>query len=252
MPSSSSPPPSPSSSLQALASAQAAFTALTNSLIKPPTAFEQTLRRHRQGPLSMPVAEQAASPALEQTIDRLAATMVAQFKAHQTAMSQTHTVFEQLLDLLAPTTEAFAQALQNRALHFPVAQPVSIRIEPDRSVGVVRLLWHTLSFTTRGNSHPLALERPGREPLFSGRIVVLQGDLTQLAPDWEDTPVALETLLEYELASLFVPADALQPAILRMPHKPGDEVFYHQASAAQQFLLKTLEVVCHGGFLHEG
>src|SRR5690606_10968688 len=105
--------------------------------------------------------------------------------------------------------------------------------------GILNVLWHSLSFTTRGNTKPLALNRPGRTPLFTGRIVALHGDFLTLSGSLQSPSFA--DLLQHELASLYVPADPGSPAVMRIRHLNGEEHYFHQVDAARLFLLKTTE-----------
>lgn len=195
--------------------------------------------------------EPTAVRAIQQKVDMLAAHMQSQLKEHDAAMLNTCRVFEYLLQDLDNFVECFEEAFKARtpepnALNTPRIQYQS---DPDRSVGILNILWHAISFTTRGNTKPLALNRPGRPPLFTGRIVALNGDFL-------DTRSSLHSanfndLLNYEIASLFVPADPSAPAVMNIKHLSGEELYFHQADAPRRFLLKVVEIICGGGFFHE-
>lgn len=178
-------------------------------------------------------------------IDFMASHIFYQLKEHEAAQKRTSTMFEQLLCQLEETVVTFQQSFLTREIP---AGNVYARIDADRSVGILHLLWHTISFTTRGNTKPMALRRNGRDPLFTGRIVALLGDyqesiLIHHSQEHQD-------LLEDELASLYIPGSPAQPAVMRFRHSK-EELFFHQAEATQQFLLKILESVCGGGYFHE-
>jgi hypothetical protein len=178
-------------------------------------------------------------------IDYMASHMLHQLKEHEAAQERTSQMFEQLLQQLEETVVSFQQSFLNREV--PIGS-IYARIDADRSVGILYLLWHTISFTVRGNTKPMALSRNGRDPLFSGRIIALKGD-------YHENVMSLQSqeypdLLEDELASLYIPASPVQPAVMRFQHNK-EELFFHQAEATQQFLLKLLEAICSGGFVHE-
>jgi hypothetical protein len=195
--------------------------------------------------------EPNAVRAIQQKVDLLAAHMQKQLKEHDAAMRNTHQVFEYLLQDLENFVECFdvafkARASETEALHAPRIQ---YQADPDRSVGILRILWHAMSFTTRGNTKPLALNRPGRAPLFTGRIIALNGDFLDSRSNLQTAN--FHELLQHEVASLYVPADPVAPAVMSIKHLAGEEVYFHQADAPRRFLLKVVEIICGGGFFHE-
>lgn len=205
--------------------------------------FSQELQLQAKRELVTPI--DALGNGVRKQIDFMASHMFNQLKEHEAAQKRTEAMFEQLLCQLEEVVVNFQQSFLMREV--PVGG-IYARIDADRSVGILQLLWHTLSFTTRGNTKPMALNRSGREPMFTGRIVALMGDyhenvLLKRSQDYED-------LLEDELASLYVPASPVQPAVMRFRHSK-EELFFHQSEATQQFLLKILEAICGGGQFHE-
>lgn len=176
----------------------------------------------------------------------LAGHMLKQLKEHELAVANTNALFEQLLMDLEELVLCFKNAFEGRQLD---NQRAFTQIDADRSVGILNILWHTVSFTTRGNTRPQALHRPGREPVFTGRIVAMHGNFGEFATTVDSFDFS--GLLEYEIASLFVPADKTSPAIMTIKHLGDEEHYFHQADASRLFLLKTIEMVCGGGFLHE-
>jgi hypothetical protein len=195
--------------------------------------------------------EPNAVRAIQQKVDMLAAHMQKQLKEHEAAMLNTYRVFEYLLQDLDNFVECFEEALLARTPD--VSELNSPRIQhqcdPDRSVGILHILWHAISFTTRGNTKPLALNRPGRPPLFTGRIIALNGDFLDTHSNLHTSNIS--ELLNQEVASLFVPADPAAPAVMKMKHLGGEELYFHQADAPRRFLLKVVEIICGGGFFHE-
>ena len=204
--------------------------------------------------------EPNAVRAIQQKVDLLAAHMQKQMKEHDAAMSNTHRVFEYLLQDLENFVECFEAAFKERALALgetsETGEPEDLNApriqyqgDPDRSVGILRILWHAMSFTTRGNTKPLALNRPGRPPLFTGRIIALNGDFLDSRSPLQTSN--FQDLLQHEVASLYVPADPAAPAVMSIKHLANEEVYFHQADAPRRFLLKVVEIICGGGFFHE-
>lgn len=185
------------------------------------------------------------SGGIRNRIDFMASHMFQQWKEHEEAQHYTSILFEQLLCQLEEAVVTFRHAFLQREV--PIGG-VYAKIDSDRSVGILHLLWHTISFTCRGNTKPMALKRRGKEPIFTGRIVATLGDYQDnimLSHNQDQTD-----LLEDELASLYIPASPVQPVVMRLRHSK-EEFYCHQAEATQQFLLKILEAVCGGGYFHE-
>lgn len=192
------------------------------------------------------LAETRSSKAMKNRVGLISAHMVKQWKEHEDAMANTNRLFNQLLDDLNDVCDCFRQAFTERNIP---ASRVFCEIDADRSVGILNVLWNALSFTSRGNTKPLALYRPGRSPIFTGRIVALHGDFQDMASDLQDQEYP--DILQFEIASLFVPADINAPAVMRVRHLGDQEQFIHQADAPRLFLLKTIEMICGGGGFHE-
>jgi hypothetical protein len=203
--------------------------------------------------------EPGAVRAIQQKVDFLAAHMQKQLKEHEAAMKNTGRVFECLLRDLDNVTACFQEAFLQEGDESGATETetglwrgeshIRSQVDPDRSVGILNILWHAISFTTRGNTKPLALNRPGRPPMFTGRIIALNGDFLDAYSDLQTSSVP--ELLHQEVASLFVPADSSAPAVMRIKHLSGEELYFHQADAARRFLLKVVEIICGGGFFHE-
>jgi hypothetical protein len=195
--------------------------------------------------------EPNAVRAIQQKVDMLAAHMQSQLKEHEAAMANTRQVFEYLLQDLENFTECFQDAFKARMPEWDeLSSPrIQHQADPDRSVGILRILWHAISFTTRGNTKPLALNRPGRPPLFTGRIIALNGDFLDTRSNLH--AASFNELLHHEVASLYVPADPSAPAVMSIKHLAGEELYFHQADAPRRFLLKVVEIICGGGFFHE-
>lgn len=192
-----------------------------------------------------PLANRGGS-VLKNRINLIASHMFKQQKEHEEAMRHTDIVFNELLDHLDELVTYFREAFSSR--NIPSSR-IYAEKDPDRSIGILNILWHSMSFTARGNTKPLALYRHGREPIFTGRILALRGDFQDVSSQLQDQDYP--DILQYEIASLYVPADKTSPAVMRIRHLGEKEQFFHQSDAAQMFLLKTIEMICGGGFFHE-
>jgi len=220
----------------------------------PPTATLQKRKSRgclpiltqRATALVMPGEASQNGQLISQKMALLANHMSHQRSQHDAAVANCNRLFNHLLDDLPAFTYGFHQAFAPKGIG---SEQIYHHHDPDRSVGILRVLWHTLSFTTRGNTQPLALSRAGRDPVFTGRILCVRGDFQDLSLLWD--PQQFSDFLPFEIASLFVPADEAQPAVMTIPHLGDAEEYFHQADAARLFLLRTVELVCGGGFLHE-
>jgi hypothetical protein len=172
--------------------------------------------------------------------------MYKQYKEHQEATTNTTQMFYRILRDIEEVTESLREAFSARGIS---PSQVFCEIDADRSVGIINILWHSISFTTRGNTRPQALFREDNTPLFTGRIVALNGDFQDASLDIQDQEYP--DILKCEIASLYVPADTITPAILKIKHIGNEEFYLNQIDASKQFLLKVIEIICGGGIYHE-
>lgn len=214
-------------------------------------------RLKNQNPIELPLFQNPKSPSgepphgiMQSRVNVIAAHMFKQLKEHEAANSNTNRLFDQLLNDIQDICLCFQDAFSQRELRQDIRHQFFAQVDADRSVGILNILWHALSFTTRGNTKPLALYRSGRDPIFTGRILALQGDFHDIVMEFPEEDYS-GSLLQNEIASLYVPADATAPAVMKVKHLGEEEFYYHQADASRMFLLKTIEIVCGGGFFHE-
>jgi len=183
---------------------------------------------------------------VKERLDPVVAHMYKQYKEHEEATINTTRMFDRILQEIEETTEVLRNLFVQRGI--PVSQIFS-EIDADRSVGIINILWHSISFTTRGNTRPQALYREGNNPLFTGRILALNGDFQDASLDIQDQEYP--DILSCEIASLYIPSDKITPAILKIKHIGNQEFSLNQADAPRQFLLKVIEIICGGGIYHE-
>lgn len=219
----------------------------------PRSTLRQTLwsaseppRRAAPPLIAPPVAPQASAEALEERIGVLAGHMARQWQEHEQAQQNANRLFDRLLTELSLLCGCFQRSLGPNAIP---QHRIDTCMDADRSVGILHLLWHTVSFTARGNTRPLAMYRHGRDPVFTGRIVALLGDFNELSRP--DPFQEFSELLTHEIASLYVPADTHTPAMMSIRHLGDEEHYFEQPQAARLFLLKIVEMLCVGGYFHE-
>jgi hypothetical protein len=184
--------------------------------------------------------------AIKERINVVASHMFKQHKEHLEASLNTSRMFKRILEDMEEMTEHLQKAFELRGVS--KAQIFS-ETDADKSVGILNILWHCISFTTRGNTKPQALHREDGEPLFTGRILALNGDFQDASLDIQDQEYP--DILKCEIASLYVPADTTAPAIMKVRHLGNKEFQVNQIDAPKQFLLRVIEIICGGGIYHE-
>lgn len=189
---------------------------------------------------------------IKDKLSKVADHMKHQLNEHHLAVKNTDRIFDELLAEMKRSCGYFQEMFTPFGNHHSAKQDhrqIYQHVDADRSVGILNLIWQTISFTTRGNTKPMALPRKGRLPLFTGRIVAVHGDFQQLHSYMDDS--LFPDLLDHEIASLFIPADKKTPAIMKVRHLEGEEFQLNQDEAAREFLMKVIQVTCGGGFFHE-
>ena len=188
------------------------------------------------------------SSIIQQRAGLVAVYMYKQFiEFHQSTMN-TKEVFNGIIENLASLIEYLRQSLNVR--NVPI-QNVTCNIDSARTLVIVNVLWHTISFTSRFNLSPKALPRKDDGPIFCGRIFAINGDFTKLIKESDDIDTQMGCILENEIASLYVPAEKTRGTIMTIKHKDNKELFISQPDAAREFLLKVIEIVCAGGEYHK-
>lgn len=188
------------------------------------------------------------SSVVQQRTNLVAIYMYKQFIEFHQATLNTNDMFSKILENLGTVLEYLKQSLSAR--NVPV-QNVSCTVDSTKTLAIVNILWHKISFTSRFNISPKALPQKTGSPMFCGRILAINGDFTKLIKETDDYDRQMDILLENEIASLYVPAEKNQGAIMTIRHKDNQELYIAQSDAAREFLLKVVEIVCAGGEFHK-
>jgi hypothetical protein len=129
-------------------------------------------------------------------------------------------------------------------------QNIYVETDSKNTVIMLNVLWHKISFSRRSNLQPQALPREmGNVPFLSYRIMAFKGNYNELVKNTDKEE--MELFLENEVASLFIPAEKTQHAIMTIRHLANKELTLSSADASKEFVLKVLESVCGGGIYHE-
>ncbi|MBR5303504.1 MAG: hypothetical protein IKU37_01595 [Candidatus Gastranaerophilales bacterium] len=188
------------------------------------------------------------SSVVQQRAGLVAVYMYKQFIEFHQATVNTNDMFSKILDNLATVLDYLKQSLNVR--NIPV-QNVKCTFDSTKTLAIVDVLWHKISFTCRFNNSPKAFPQKNGTPLFCGRIFAINGDFTKLIKEKDDYEKQMDILLENEIASLYVPAEKNQNTIMTIRHKGNQEILISQLDASREFLLKVIEIVCAGGEFHK-
>ena len=188
------------------------------------------------------------STLIQERIGLVSTHMYKQFLDYQHATMNTTEIFSEMIDNLKVIADSLKQSFASRGI---TTQNISVEHDKDKSIVIINILWHTLSLTTRCNFEPQALYREGSAPMFSGRIMAINGNYNELMEGKNSRNDIMEVLLDKEVASLYVPADKSQNSIFKIKHLANREFFLNNTDAAREFVLKIVETVCGGGLYHE-
>ena len=188
------------------------------------------------------------STLIQERIGLVSSHMYKQFLDYQHATLNTTEIFAEMIDNLKAIADSLKQSFASRGI---TTENIYVEHDKDKSVVVINILWHTISLTTRCNYEPQALFREGASPMFSGRIMAINGNFNELTEGLKSRHEVMEVLLDKEVASLFVPADKSQNSIFKIRHLANREFFLNSSDASREFVLKIIETVCGGGLYHE-
>ena len=188
------------------------------------------------------------SALIQERIGLVSTHMYKQFLDYQHATINTNEIFINMSSDLQDVVDTLKEAFSSRNV---TTQNIYLDIDPQKSVIIVNILWHKISFTTRCNFQPQALYRENGSHMFSGRIMAIRGNYNEIMAGVKDHDEEMVRLLDNEVASLFVPAETSQNCVLKIRHLSNRELYLNQVDAPREFVLKVVETICGGGFYHE-
>ena len=188
------------------------------------------------------------SALIQERVGLVAAHMYKQFLDYQHATVNTNEIFVRMIEDIQAVTEIIKEAFSSRNV---TTQNIYVDTDPQKSIVIMNILWHKISFTTRCNFQPQVLYRENLNHLFSTRIMAIKGNYNEIMIGVKDHKEEMARLLDEEIASLFVPAETTHSAIMKIRHLGSREIQINQMDAAREFVLKVVESVCGGGFYHE-
>ena len=188
------------------------------------------------------------SALIQERVGLVSTHMYKQFLDYQHATVNTNEIFLGMASDLQDVVDTLKEAFASRNI---TTQNIYLDIDPQKSVIIVNILWHKISFTTRCNFQPQALYRENGQHVFSGRIMAIRGNYYEIMKGVMEHDEEMVRLLDNEIASLFVPAETNQNSIMKIKHLPNREFYLNQVDAPREFALKVVETICGGGFYHE-
>ncbi len=188
------------------------------------------------------------SSVVQERTGLVAVHMYKQFLDFQKSNQNTNEIFLKMTEIMNQVVESLQQSFSVRSIP---SGNIYCEVDSTKTVATINILWHTISFTSRFNISPKALQREGLNPLLCGRIFAVKGNYSNLIRDVNDYEEQIKVLLDKEIASLYIPAEKNQNVIMTIRHKDNQESLLSHVDAPRDFLLKVIEIVCAGGVLHE-
>jgi len=184
---------------------------------------------------------------IQERVELVSSHMYKQFLDYQHATVNTNEIFARMVDCLELVSNNLKQSFSSRGV---TTQNIYVDTDALKSVAMINILWHSISFTTRCNYKPQALFRDDGRHVFSNRIMAIRGNYNEIIKDAKDRDEEIVKLLENEIASLYVPADSSRKCVFKIKHT-GQEFALNQIDAPREVVLKVVETVCGGGLYHQ-
>lgn len=185
---------------------------------------------------------------IQERVGLVSTHMYKQFLDYQKATVNTAEVFNETIENLATIIDSLKKSFSSRGVS---AQNIYLEVDSAKTIVTINILWHKISLTTRCNYEPQALFRENKTPLFSGRIMAINGNYYEIMNGVDDRKEEMKRLLDNEVASLYIPADKMQNAVFKIKHLSNREFSLNPQDAAREFALKVIEIICGGGVYHE-
>ncbi len=188
------------------------------------------------------------SALIQERVGLVSTHMYKQFLDYQHATINTNEIFVKMIEDIQEVVEILKEAFSSRGV---TTQNIYMDTDAQKSIVILNILWHKISFTTRCNFQPQVLFRENLNHMFSTRIMAIRGNYNELMSGVMEHKEEMARLLDNEIASLFIPAETTHNAILKIKHLGNRELLLNQIDAPREFVMKVIEAVCGGGFYHE-
>lgn len=187
------------------------------------------------------------SSVIQERISLVSTHMYKQFLEYQRSTMNAAETFVKITDNMQATVEYLKQSFGTRGV---ATDSIYFEVDETKTVLILHILWHTISFTNKWNNQPQALYRGVEVPMISNRIIALKGNFHDIVKNISEEE-QLQAVIEQEVASLFIPAERSQNCIIKINHLGNKEFYINHMDAPREFLLKVIETICGGGIYHE-
>jgi len=184
---------------------------------------------------------------IQERVELVSSHMYKQFLDYQHSTVNMNDIFTRMVDCLELVSNNLKQSFSSRGV---ATQNIYVEHDSLKSIALINILWHKITFTTRCNFQPQALYREDGRHIFSNRIMAINGNYNDIIKDAKDREDEIIRLLDCEVASLYVPAEQNRKCIFKIKHT-GQEFVLNQIDAPREVVLKVVETVCGGGVYHQ-
>ncbi len=184
---------------------------------------------------------------IQERVELISTLMYKQFLDYQHATLNTNEIFAKMIDCLNIVAENLKQSFASRGVS---TQNIYTESDAMKSIAVINILWHKISFTTRCNFQPQSLFKNEGRHIPSNRIIALKGNYNDIIQGAKDHEEQMAKLLENEIASLYVPPDQTQKCVFKIK-RSGQEFTINRTDAPREIVLKIVEIVCSDPLYHQ-
>lgn len=184
---------------------------------------------------------------IKQRVSEVTAYMYKQFCDYQHINENTSEIFANMANVAKEVVEQLKQSFASRGV---ATENIWVKFDTEVPAIIINVFWLQYSFTMRCNFKPQALFREGSTSLYSGRIMAVKGDYFVAVANAKTPDAEMACLLDKELASLYVPANKMENAIIKARYG-SKEIPLNQTDAGREFVLKITESIVTDTMYHE-
>lgn len=184
---------------------------------------------------------------IKQRVSEVTAYMYKQFCDYQHINENTSEIFANMANVAKEVVEQLKQSSASRGV---ATENIWVKFDTKVPAIIINVFWLQYSFTMRCNFKPQALFREGSTSLYSGRIMAVKGDYFVAVANAKTPDAEMACLLDKELASLYVPANKMENAIIKARYG-SKEIPLNQTDAGREFVLKITESIVTDTMYHE-
>jgi len=184
---------------------------------------------------------------IKQRVSEVTAYMYKQFCDYQHINENTSEIFANMANVTKEVVDQLKQSFASRGV---ATENIWVKFDTKVPAIIINVFWLQYSFTMRCNFKPQALFREGSTSIYSGRIMAVKGDYFNVVSNAKNPDDEMACLLDKELASLYVPANKMENAIIKARYG-SKEIPLNQTDAGREFVLKITESIVTDTMYHE-